>query len=183
MAVAGIATLGFLHSRGWSVFAVAAGRPRGITIAAIFATLFAIVVVPADLVLRFPRDMNVPPPQAFLFYPVMAYLVEITLHACPLALVVLLFGPSRERLEPNRRLWLWLLFVSLIEPILQTRLSYSGRPFFWQEGFVAVHVFAFNIVQLYVFRRYDFVSMYLLRLVYYVYWHVIWGYLRLQWLF
>lgn len=40
-----------------------------------------------------------------------------------------------------------------------------------------------NILQLYVFKRYDFVAMISLRLVYYLYWHFIWGYSRLQLLF
>jgi hypothetical protein len=45
------------------------------------------------------------------------------------------------------------------------------------------HVFAMAFLQLYVFRRYDFVSMYTFRLVYYMFWHIGWGYLRLRLLF
>lgn len=39
------------------------------------------------------------------------------------------------------------------------------------------------LLQLHVFRRFDFVSMLSLRLVYYVYWHLIWGAIRLRVLF
>jgi hypothetical protein len=48
---------------------------------------------------------------------------------------------------------------------------------------VGVFVFVFTPVELYVFRRYDFMSMYAFRLVFYMWWHVTWGYLRLRWLF
>jgi hypothetical protein len=40
-----------------------------------------------------------------------------------------------------------------------------------------------NLVQLTLFRRYDFLTMYAFRLVYYLVWHVAWGHLRLQVLF
>jgi hypothetical protein len=38
-------------------------------------------------------------------------------------------------------------------------------------------------LQLYVFRRFDFASMYAFRLVYYAYWHILWGVIRLKVLF
>ena len=80
-------------------------------------------------------------------------------------------------------MWLCLLLVALVEPFFQMRWGFAGRPLSWAEAYVGLHVFAINVLQLYVFRRYDFISMYSLRLFYYLYWHIIWGYLRLQWLF
>jgi hypothetical protein len=41
----------------------------------------------------------------------------------------------------------------------------------------------FTLVELNMFRRYDFVSMYAFRVVFYLWWHVIWGSVRLRWLF
>jgi hypothetical protein len=41
---------------------------------------------------------------------------------------------------------------------------------------------AFGLVQLYVFRRFGFASMYSLRLAYYSLWHIAWGTTRLHWL-
>jgi hypothetical protein len=49
--------------------------------------------------------------------------------------------------------------------------------------YVGVFVFVFTLVELDIFRRYDFVAMYVFRLTYYLWWHIIWGTLRLQWLF
>jgi len=53
----------------------------------------------------------------------------------------------------------------------------------WLQAFVAAHVFAINLIQLYVFRRFGFMAIYGFRFVYYACWHVIWGYLRLQLIF
>ena len=65
------------------------------------------------------------------------------------------------------------------EAVVQTSLGYSGKPFSWAETYLGLHVFAFNLLQLYIFRRYDFASLYSLRLVYYLYWHILWSTLRL----
>ena len=73
--------------------------------------------------------------------------------------------------------------TAFLEPIFQQGLVFSEKPLLWAEVYVGLHVFAFNIFQMYVFRRYDFVSMYLFRLVYYIHWHIVWGYVRLQLLF
>ena len=44
-------------------------------------------------------------------------------------------------------------------------------------------VFVIAVLQLYVFRRFDFASMYSFRLVYYAWWHILWGTIRLSVLF
>jgi hypothetical protein len=183
VAVAGVVSLGLLQSRGW--FAIVSPGPsrRGLAVAAAFATLFAVIVVPADLLIRFPRDLNVPLPQSLFFYPAIGYVAEIAFHALPLAMLLLLLGPIWKEESPNSLVWLCIIVASALEPILQVSLSSSGGSFSVADGFVALHVFAFNAAQLYVFRRYDFVSMYATRLVYYLYWHIIWGALRLHWLF
>jgi hypothetical protein len=45
----------------------------------------------------------------------------------------------------------------------------------WATAFVAVHVLAINAVALWLFRRYDFVTMLGFRLLYYLPWHVVRG--------
>ncbi|HSD83178.1 MAG TPA: hypothetical protein VLG46_04945 [Anaerolineae bacterium] len=183
MTVAGVVSLGALHTLGWFSI-VSPGKSRqGLTISAIVATLFALTVVAADILIRFPEDLNVPPPQSLFFYPAVGYVVEVTFHAFPLALLLVLLNHFWKQRNPKSLVWLCILLVSVLEPILQLRLGYSGKPFSWVEGYVALHVFAFNLVELYIFRRYDFVSMYVFRFMYYLYWHIIWGHLRLQWLF
>jgi hypothetical protein len=53
----------------------------------------------------------------------------------------------------------------------------------WVAAYTWIHVFVIAFLQLYVFRRFDFVSMYSFRLFYYAYWHILWGVIRLEVLF
>jgi len=179
----GFVSLGFLHSRGW--FEVCARKKclRGAALGAALATLFVVPTILVDLNHGFPRDLNVPAPQSLLFYPAMAYVVEIALHALPLLLLLVFLGWTFRKVNTNWLVWLGIVAAAFLEPIIQLRLGYSNKPVSWPEVYVAVHVFAFNLVEMYIFRRYDFVSMYSFRLVYYIHWHILWGYLRLQWLF
>jgi hypothetical protein len=170
----GVVSLGFLRSRGW--FEIYMGDSfRGMAFSATVATLFGIGQVLADLVIHFPKDLNVPPPESLAFYPVMAYVVEASFHALPLALLLAVLGPLSKKVNTNVLVWMCFLLVSCLEPIVMMRLGFSA--------YVGLFVFAFNLFQLYVFRRYDFVSMYSFRCVYYMDWHIVWGYLRLRWLF
>jgi len=183
VAVVGVVSLGVLQSRGWFAIVSPGRSRRGLAVAAGLATLFAVVVVPADLLIRFPRDLNVPLPQSLFFYPAIGYVVEIVFHALPLALLLLLLGRFWKQSNSNSLVWACIIVAAALEPILQVSLGSSGGPFSVADGFVVLHVFAFNVAQMYVFRRYDFVSMYAFRLVYYLYWHIIWGTLRPHWLF
>jgi len=70
----------------------------------------------------------------------------------------------------------------LIEPAFQIAVGPSVESFSWRDGCVGLLVFVFNILQLEVFRRFGFVAMYALRLTYYLWWHLIWGALRIDFL-
>jgi hypothetical protein len=155
---------------------------RGVVLSAMLATMFAVAVILVDLSIVFPY-YHVPPPQSLLFYPAIAYVAEIAFHALPLSLVLVCLGPLFKTLDPNRLVWLCILLVSYLEPIFQLGVGFSKESFSWADMYVGLHVFAFNLLQLYVFRRYDFVSMYAFRLVYYIQWHIAWGSVRLHVLF
>jgi len=86
-----------------------------------------------------------------------------------------LSGPTSQEANPNSVVWFCIILASFLEPIFQLGWGFSV--------YVGLYVFAFNLLELYVFRRYDFVSMYSFRLVYYIHWHIVWGYVRLQLLF
>jgi hypothetical protein len=177
----GFIALGLLQTRG--IFEIFRGRStlQGIALSAIAATVFGMVAIVADLFIRFPADMNAPLPHALLFYPVMGYTVEVVFHALPLALLLVGLAPLLGRAPTGRLVWVSLFLAALLEPTLQ--LSFEAEPISWAGAFVWAHVFAINLAQLIVFRRYDFFSMYALRLIYYLYWHIIWGTLRLEVLF
>lgn len=185
LAVVGIASLHFLYSRGWFEISTMTRTWRGTIVAAAIATLFAVeaALVESTNIVRLPADINVPLPWSLLFYPIIGYVVEIAFHALPLALSLVVLGPLFKKLNTNRLAWLCILLVASLEPIFQMSAGLPGKPFSWSQAYVGLHVFGINVFQLYIFRRYGFAAMYSFRVVYYMYWHIIWGYLRLQWLF
>lgn len=178
---AGGLALKLLHARGGFEVFKATARLRGVVLSAALATLFAVEVVVADHIIRFPADMNVPLPHALLFYPAIAYVAEIVFHALPLALLILFLGPLLKGLRRDRLVWLGIFLTALLEPTFQA--GFEEEPISWAGAYVWVHLYAFNLLQLYVFKRYDFASMYAFRLFYYLYWHIAWGFVRLQVLF
>jgi hypothetical protein len=174
----GLLSLGFLVSRGW--FQIRTARSlRGVRFAAAIATIFGVWQAGVDLFgQHFPRDVNVPAPQSLLFYPAMAYVVEVLFHVVPLALLLVVLSLIPETLKPRSSVIIWfcIVVVSALEPVLvHMRMGAST--------YVGVFVFVFTFVELDIFRRYDFVAMYAFRLTYYLWWHIIWGTVRLQWLF
>lgn len=182
IAVVGVASLGFLQSHDWFEIFTMRGALRGTAVSAIIATLFGIEVVIAETtnIFRLPADINVRLPWSLMFYPVMGYVAEVVFHVLPLTILVAVFGPLVKKLNMPGLIWLCIIAVSLLEPIFQVG---SGQPLSFAQAYIGLHIFAINIVQLYVFQRYGFISMYSFRLFYYMVWHIIWGYLRLQWLF
>jgi hypothetical protein len=178
VAILGVASLLFLHSRGWFAIYAKGKALRGALLSATLATLFAIPTILIDLTVGIPLGLNVPPPWSVLFYPTIGYVAELTFHAVPLALLLALLWPLSNTLNRDRLVWLCILLASLLEPLFQLRAGLSEQSRSWIQAYVVLHVFAFNVAQLYVFRRFDFVSMYSLRLVYYFWWHIVWGYVR-----
>jgi len=179
--LAGGVALGWLRSRYG--FRVLRGRAtlRGMAISAALATVLAVPIVLVDTALRYPEDMNVPLPQALAFYPAVGYVAELVFHVVPLAVALLVLSPFRHRLGSDRLVWLAIGFVAALEPTFQ--VLFEKDPLSPLAAYTWVHVFAISLLQLTVFRRFDFVSMVFLRLVYYAYWHILWGTIRLEALF
>ena len=155
------------------------------------AVLFGLLVIGVDSLMAHPADMNVPFPQSVLFYPVISLMVEILFHLLPLtALLTVAPGIAGSRYAAAV-LPTSLLLVALLEPSFQAAAAIRetpivGAPRPYDARLVAydwMHIGAINVCQLYLFRRFDFVSMWTFRVVYYVIWHVVWGHLRLGVLF
>jgi hypothetical protein len=166
-AVTGTAAIWSLRRAGFF-----APKPAsGIGPAAGWATGLAAVMVLVDLLRPFPEAINVLWPAAWLFYPAIAVVAEAALHLVPLALAFSL----------THRAWAAILFAALTEPALQTALD-PGQPG-WQRGFVAGQVFVIALLGLGLFRRNGIAALLALRVVYYLWWHVLWGAARLSVLF
>ena len=154
---------------------------RGIRLSAIFATVLAIAVVLADVLLRYPEDINVPVPRALLFYPAIGLTAEVVFHLVPLACLLPVLDATLPRVDRDRVVWFALTLVAVVEPVFQVIVTGGGTG--WVDVYTWVHVFVLASLQLYVFRRFDFASMYGFRLIYYAYWHILWGTIRIPMLF
>ncbi|KAB1197500.1 MULTISPECIES: hypothetical protein [Haloferax] len=170
-------------ARDWFVVYEPGPIRQRIPLAILLPTLLAVGMALVDFVAVLPADINVSVPYSLLFYPTMGFVVEVLFHLLPLA-VAFLAVPSLAK-EPDRslRLWVVLVVIALLEPLFQLQAGFSGGVPRWATMYVGANVFAINLAQLYLFRRYDFVTMFAFRLVYYAHWHVVWGTIRLQVLF
>ena len=180
-AAVGGGSLGLLRS--YAKLEILRGRRtlRGIAVSAGIATLLAVSVIIADLFIRYPEDTNVPVPEALLFYPVMGFVAEMIFHVMPLALLLLVLSPFRKRLGTDNYIRIGIIIAAIAEPTFQVVLA--GTAMSLALVYTWVHICVFAFPQLWVFRRYDFVAMYSFRLVYYAYWHIAWGVIRLEVLF
>ena len=177
--IVGWIALWFLDRRG--VFRLRhVSRGCGVAAAVGLGLPFMISATVADLIGRFPETLNVPLPAALLFYPVMGYVVELLFHAIPLSLLLPATALLLRSWPAERRTGLCIAFAAVLEPTFQVLRSTSDTPL---TVFMLIQVFVFGCVELWLFRRYGFIAMYVVRLTYYGYWHVLWGHLRLLWLF
>jgi hypothetical protein len=180
----GVISLTFLLSRGW--FAIykkenLKGLFRRSSFAAVFALITILVV---DLNVPFPADLNVLFPESLLFYPAIGFFVEILFHVLPLSILLISLTSIFKKANHKNIIWICIIIVSLLEPVFQTIPLFSSSHYpLWAATTVLLNLFLFNLSQLYIFKRYDFISMYSFRLVYYLIWHIVWGYMRLKILF
>ena len=179
----GVALLAVLLAHGW--FSIhRTGQLTGRLGAAGVAAFLASITVLLDLKIVFPRDLNVAFPLSLLFYPAIGFLVEVVFHLLPLAVILAVLTSRTVSLGSDRAVWAAIVIVSLLEPAFQVAPMVASPHYpIWAAVFLAGHLVLFNLLQLFVFRRYDFLAMYTMRLAYYAVWHVAWGHVRLRVLF
>lgn len=182
ISILGGVLLTYLLARGWfAVFAVQ--NLPGWAVAAGLGVVLALVMIFIDSRVILPPDINRPYPNALLFYPTIGFVVEIVFHVLPLTVLLFLLTTLFKSAAFETIVWPCLLLVALLEPIFQTWFGFS-RPYpAWVLAIIAFIIFLINLAQLFLFKRYDFMTMYVLRLVYYLLWHIVWGVLRLRLLF
>ncbi|MCU0911041.1 MAG: hypothetical protein MUE98_06770 [Rhodobacteraceae bacterium] len=122
------------------------------------------VAVAIDLARPYPRDLNVPWPEAWLYYPSIAVVAVALLHLVPLALVHAVF----------RRAWPAILLAAAVEPGLQ--LAAGATPLPVPASGLALAVV---LVELALLRRHGILVALAFRLTYALGWHVLWGGARL----
>ncbi len=181
--VLGFVLFSFLLSKGWFAFY---RRPdlKGLIYSSAIAAFFALVAILADFNFRlYPASVNVPFPKSLLYYPAMGFYAEVVFQILPLTLLMIVLTRFSKETSKSKIMWVSIIGASLIEPVFQAVLLFSGNSPLWPAAFEFVRLSLFMFSQLAFFRRYDFATMYWFRIVYYILWHVVWGYLRLGVLF
>lgn len=146
------------------------------------ALLLASIAILIDVIFKYPEYINILFPESLLFYPVIGFVAEAIFHIIPLCLLLLFFNTVFKKLNLEKYMWVFMLIVSIIEPLFQAGTIPEHFPL-WTSVYMSLHLYIFNSIQLYFFKRYDFFSIYSFRLGYYLLWHIIWGYIRLRVLF
>jgi hypothetical protein len=180
--IGGFVCMKLILSRGWfSIYK--RENLKQLPRLSIVAILFLSGAIFVDFTFPFPVDINLPFPKSALFYPIMGYVVEILFHIIPLTILLGVLVTIFKNADREKILFACILIVSLLEPIYQGMLDPSiGKPL-WLDLFDGTRLFLFSFVQLNILKRYDFVSMYSFRIVYYLLWHILWGSIRLLVLF
>lgn len=172
--------LTFLLSQGW--FAIYKKENlKGLYRSSGLAAIFGLIMILFDLKIVFPADTNILFPESLLFYPAIGFFVEILFHVLPLSILLISLTSIFKNLSYKYIIWICILIAALLDPIYQIEWMGSlNRYPLWAVAYVGLHVFLINLFQLLIFKRYDFISMYSFRLVYYILWHIVWGYIRLK---
>ena len=177
--VAGIAALFLLQTRfGFCVWRSQVG-PRGWMTAMGWALPFMVAATIADLLWTFPANINVRLPMALIFYPPMGFVAQMSLHVIPFVLALWAATRVFRAWPENYRIWLCMLLAALPEAAFQASDPFSGGgdPLALRL-FVSAQLLIFGVAEIQLFRRFDFAAMYLFRLTYYAYWHILWASLR-----
>ena len=176
--VVGIGTLSVLYRRyAFQISAQTGAGPRFVAMGLAVPFMFSVTF--ADLILGFPQDTNVAMPMALLFYPAMGAIAQLALHIIPFTILLLSLDLSGDRLLRNRKIWIAIFLVSVIEAVFQVTASMPGGGAMGPLNlFVAIQLFLFGVTELYLFWRYDLVAMYLFRITYYGWWHILWAAVR-----
>ena len=153
---AGFILLSFLLTKKWFVI-FEKGNLIGFLRFGGLAALLGIIMTIVDVRIIFPADINV---------------------------LIAVMSSTPKNFNFNAIFWISIIIISMAEPIYQTMDMASSNHFpVWAVAFVGLHIFLINFFQLLIFKKYDFIAMYSFRLVYYLFWHIGWGYIRLFWLF
>jgi hypothetical protein len=157
---------------------------KGLLYATVLAASFGVLMILVDTRIIYPEDTNVLLPESLLFYPAMGFFADILFHVLPLTVLLVILSSILKSVDFGNVVWICIPIVSITESIYQMmHLASFNRYPLWAVIYVGIHVFLIGFSQLTLFSKYDFISMYSFRLVYYAFWHIGWGYVRLRLLF
>lgn len=126
--------------------------------------------------LQLSSDLHVKFPLSIPFYAYGAILLEMLLRLFAIPFLVwLISNLVLRRRWQTQVFWLVAILVALYEPLpyMTEALHSTGLPS--ALGILAGPLFVANLVAAYIFRKYGFVAPLVMRLSFYLVWHVIYG--------
>ncbi len=178
--IAGFFLLSYLLSKNWFSIYKKEKLKKSFRLY-LLAVLFATVAIFVDWNIVYPKNMNIPFPESLLFYPAIGFFVEILFHIIPLSLLLISLKYFFKDSSHNKLIWISISIVALLEPTYQA--IFMGDNPMWAIVIIWINLYLFNLTQLFIFKKHDFISMYLFRFFYYIIWHIAWGHFRLGLLF
>ena len=115
--------------------------------------------------------IHIPLPASLLVYPGGAIIVEILYRLFPIPLVLWVFGRISRGRGIERAFWVLAAVTSLIEPLGDLGLRPLGVA---AMAAVFAEDYALNFAQAWTFRRSGFLASIVLRVVFYLVWHIAW---------
>ncbi len=122
-------------------------------------------------------NFNVPFPHAIPAYFTFATLYEIVFHLLPIVIVCWLVGHLILKNKYDLVVfWIFAIIISLYEPYAQigglTKMGFISET--WEIIAFFAFIFLYNIISLYLFKRFGFIAMIMFRYGNYAIWHIIW---------
>jgi hypothetical protein len=122
-------------------------------------------------------SINVPFPASIYFYLGGAIITEILYRLAPLPILLWLISSLALRHHFQRQVfWILAILLSLVEPLAQVTV-FAGH--LQVMLILGSSIYAVNLLEAWLFRRYGFLAPVTLRLSFYLVWHIIGGVLPL----
>ncbi|MCY3410519.1 MAG: hypothetical protein INQ03_02675 [Candidatus Heimdallarchaeota archaeon] len=143
----------------------------------VLGMLFSSITILIDYTIGFGDDINVGIGDGLLFYPAIAMIVEIVFHLLPMTIlysvILKLTNNGRET-----ALLIGTLCIASFEPTFQLIFTSFDNFSTWMVVVFWIHLFLFNLFQLRMFKKFSFNHMYIMRIGYYILWHILWEIIR-----
>lgn len=113
-------------------------------------------------------------PASVFVYSAGSIAVEVFYRLVPLPLFLWLISTIMLRNKwQDQIFWILAVLLSVLEPLAQTRALMGLGVTTLSLILIALEIYAANLTQAYIFRRYGFLATLVIRLSYYLIWHVV----------
>jgi hypothetical protein len=122
------------------------------------------------------KTIHIDFPASLLIYPGGAIIVNVIYRIFPIPLLLwLISGVLLKGRAQTKIFWILAILTSFVEPLSDLGLRKYG---FLMMSSVFLEDYALNFSEAYLFRKFGFLTPILMRIVFYLLWHVLWGVVR-----